>query len=82
MPPLGESKSMSWELCDHLITGGGSGAYRTKQVRFIVDPMLMNRSGPPRISVMGSEIQSNRLQFNVVYIALIYIPPLIPECLE
>jgi hypothetical protein len=36
------------------MAGTGSGAYRTIQVRFIVDPLLMNRSAPPTISVTGS----------------------------
>lgn len=36
------------------MAGGGSGAYRTIQVRFIVDPLLINRSAPPTISVTGS----------------------------
>lgn len=42
------------ELCDQTICGGGSGANRTMQVTLIVEPLLMNRSGPPCISVMGS----------------------------
>lgn len=37
------------------MAGGGSGAYRTIQVRFIVDPLLINRSAPPTISVTGSK---------------------------
>lgn len=42
------------ELCDQTICGGGSGANRTIQVKFIVEPLLMNKSGPPTISVIGS----------------------------
>jgi len=34
--------------------GGGSGANLTKHVKLIVLPLLMNRSEPPRISVIGS----------------------------
>lgn len=37
------------------MVGDGSGANRTIQVKFIVDPMLINSSGLPRISVIGSE---------------------------
>lgn len=37
--------------------GGGSGAYFTMHVRFIVDPLLINKSGPPTISVTGSARQ-------------------------
>lgn len=54
MPPLGLSKLIGSELCDHSIVGGGSGAYCTKQVRLMVDPWLMYRSEPPSISVIGS----------------------------
>lgn len=43
--------SLSW---DHVMEGGGSGANLTTQVRFMVEPLLMNRSGPPCISVIGS----------------------------
>lgn len=39
---------------DHVMDGGGSGACLTKQVRLMVDPKLMNSSGPPKISVSGS----------------------------
>lgn len=42
-------------LCDQVMVGGGSGANLTTQVRLIVEPLLMNRSGPPWISVIGSE---------------------------
>lgn len=38
------------------MAGGGSGAYRTIQVKFIVDPLLINKSVPPTISVTGSGI--------------------------
>lgn len=54
IPPLGESKLITWALWAHNILGGGSGAKRTKQVKFIVEPMFINKSGPPRISVIGS----------------------------
>lgn len=36
------------------MAGGGSGAYFTTHVRFIVEPLFMKRSGPPVISVIGS----------------------------
>lgn len=55
-----------WELLltsllwDQMIAGGGSGAYRTIQVRFIVDPLLINRSAPPTISVTGSVEKETR----------------------
>lgn len=52
---------MTCELCDHTIDGGGSGEYLTRQVRLMVEPMLMNKSGPPRISVIGSEIEIERV---------------------
>uniref|UniRef100_A0A8D8JE03 (northern house mosquito) hypothetical protein n=2 Tax=Culex pipiens TaxID=7175 RepID=A0A8D8JE03_CULPI len=54
MPPRGESKFMSSRLCFQTTAGGGSGAYLTVQVRFIVEPLLINKSGPPLISVTGS----------------------------
>lgn len=41
-------------LCFQTTAGGGSGAYLTVQVRFIVEPLLINKSGPPLISVTGS----------------------------
>lgn len=37
------------------MVGGGSGAYCTIHVKLIVDPMLINSSGLPRISVIVSE---------------------------
>lgn len=40
--------------CDHVIEGGGSGANLTTQVRFMVEPLFIKRSGPPCISVIGS----------------------------
>lgn len=36
------------------MAGGGSGANLTMHVRFIVDPLFINRSGPPTTSVIGS----------------------------
>lgn len=57
IPPLGESKLIATPLWNHIIVGGGSGEYLTRHVRLIVEPMLMKRSGPPRISVIGSEIE-------------------------
>lgn len=42
------------------MAGGGSGAYRTIQVKFIVDPLLINKSVPPTISVTGSGILLNK----------------------
>lgn len=36
--------------------GDGSGAKRTIHVKFIVDPLFKNKSGPPRISVIGSVV--------------------------
>lgn len=36
------------------MAGGGSGELRTIQVRFTVEPVLMYKSGPPTISVIGS----------------------------
>lgn len=41
-------------LWDHTIAGGGSGANLTTHVRFIVLSLLIKRSGPPWISVIGS----------------------------
>lgn len=55
IPPLGESKLITCELCDQVIDGGGSGAYCTMQVRLIVDSISICNSGLPRISVIGSE---------------------------
>lgn len=49
-----EKYALTSELCDQTICGGGSGANRTTQVKFIVEPLLINRSGPPWISVIGS----------------------------
>lgn len=45
---------LTTSLCDHVIEGGGSGANFTTHVRFMVDPLLMNISGLPWISVIGS----------------------------
>lgn len=41
------------------MAGGGSGANLTRHVKLIVLPLLMNRSEPPRISVIGSETRRN-----------------------
>lgn len=54
MPPRGESKLITSLLWLQSMMGGGSGANFTRHVKFIVLPLLMNRSEPPRISVMGS----------------------------
>lgn len=55
IPPRGESKLITCELCDHTIVGGGSGVNFTVHVKLIVDPILMNNSGLPIISVIGSK---------------------------
>lgn len=46
-----------------MTVGGGSGAYLTIHVKFIVDPLFICNSGPPIISVTGSV----KLEFNFVY---------------
>lgn len=46
---------LTFPLCVQLMVFGGSGVCRTIHVRLIVDPAYMNRSGPPKISVSGSE---------------------------
>ena len=46
------------------MAGGGSGAYRTIQVKFIVDPLLINKSVPPTISVTGSGILLKKKEIN------------------
>lgn len=38
--------------------GGGSGECLIIHVKLIVDPVLMNNSGPPRMDVMGSANKS------------------------
>lgn len=48
------------------MVGGGSGAYLTTHVKFIVDPLLINKSGPPIISVTGSE--NRRTNINLEWI--------------
>lgn len=49
-----------------MIVGGGSGAYRTVHVRFIVDPRFINRSEPPEISVTGSvELNHEKLEMSL-----------------
>lgn len=60
MPPRGESKFITCRLCDQIIAGGGSGAYNTMHVKFIVDPLLINKSGPPIISVIGSVMRREK----------------------
>lgn len=47
------------------MAGGGSGAYLTTHVKFIVEPLLINRSGPPSISVIGSE-KITKLKINTI----------------
>lgn len=47
-------------LCDQTIAGGGSGANLTTHVKFIVLSLLIKRSGPPWISVIGS-VNYNRI---------------------
>lgn len=42
------------------MAGGGSGANFTMHVKFIVEPLFMKRSGPPMISVIGSENEKER----------------------
>lgn len=54
IPPLGESKLIALWSWIQTIVDGGSGAYLTRHVRFIVLSLLMNISGPPAISVTGS----------------------------
>ena len=49
-----EFNNFTSRLWDHTIAGGGSGANLTTHVRFIVLSLLINRSGPPWISVIGS----------------------------
>jgi hypothetical protein len=49
------------------IIGGGSGANFTRHVKFIVLPLLMKRSEPPRISVMGSETKRKPLMELLCY---------------
>lgn len=68
MPPRGESKLMTNWLCDQIMAGGGSGAYRTRQVRLMVDPMLMNNSGLPSISVIGSGNTEPKLNYPFIRI--------------
>lgn len=50
------------------MAGGGSGANLTTQVKFIVEPLLMNKSGPPWISVIGSEKIEEKLRVNCALI--------------
>lgn len=47
-------------LCDQTIVGGGSGENRTIHVRLIVEPRFMYKSDPPIISVIGSEMKTNK----------------------
>jgi len=47
-------------LWDQMTVGGGSGANFTMQVRLMVDPRLMCSSGPPMMSVTGSERQRSK----------------------
>lgn len=54
IPPRGESKLITWALWDQTIVGGGSGVNFTVHVKLIVEPILMNNSGLPMISVIGS----------------------------
>lgn len=68
IPPRGESKFITWEFWDQTMLGGGSGAKCTTHVRLMVDPILINSSGLPRISVMGSE---KKLSITFCYLNLI-----------
>lgn len=45
-------------LCVQAISGGGSGRCFTIHVRFIVDPVFINKSSPPKIVVIGSTTDS------------------------
>lgn len=47
--------------------GGGSGAYLTIHVKFIVDPLFMCSSGPPIISVTGSVKKTFTFLFVFLY---------------
>lgn len=45
---------LTWLLWNHRIDAGGSGKCRTTQVKFIVEPTSMYKSGPPWTVVTGS----------------------------
>lgn len=47
-----------------VIFGGGSGAYLTRHVRFIVLPLLTKRSGAPTIIVSGSGKKKSDVKYS------------------
>lgn len=54
------------ELRLQQMAGGGSGLCSIMQVRFIVLPLLMCNSGPPKIVVTGSKIKGKYTQREIL----------------
>ena len=50
----GRKRELTFPSCSQIRASGERAWYRTRQVRLMVEPVLMCRSPPPRISVRGS----------------------------